>query len=234
MKKYKYDIHIHSGLSPCGDVLLSPNNILNMAFLNNLDIVSVTDHNCLKQSIFISKLAESYNFIYIIGVEISTFEGVHVLCYFMNENDAIIFEEELSKLNQNELNNSSQYLFDEYDNISTTYNFDLSLEILSLEQIFELSKKYNFLVILAHIDRYNEEVIKRIYPHLNQFTGIEISNLDKYVSIIEKYPIIKNKKIINNSDAHCLTQIATNNQEIILSKLSIEKFFSYFVEKKDE
>jgi PHP family Zn ribbon phosphoesterase len=42
------DMHIHSALSPCADKSMTPNNIVNMALLKGLDIISVTDHNSPK------------------------------------------------------------------------------------------------------------------------------------------------------------------------------------------
>ena len=42
---YSYDLHIHSCLSPCGDMDMTPNNIVNMALLAGLDIIAVSDHN---------------------------------------------------------------------------------------------------------------------------------------------------------------------------------------------
>ena len=39
------DLHIHSCLSPCGDELMTPNNIAGMAMLKGLDAIAVADHN---------------------------------------------------------------------------------------------------------------------------------------------------------------------------------------------
>ena len=39
------DLHMHSCLSPCGDELMTPNNIVNMALIKGLDIIAVCDHN---------------------------------------------------------------------------------------------------------------------------------------------------------------------------------------------
>ena len=39
------DLHMHSCLSPCGDELMTPNNIVNMAKLKGLDAIAVCDHN---------------------------------------------------------------------------------------------------------------------------------------------------------------------------------------------
>ena len=50
MKLY-YDFHIHSGLSPCGDNEMTPNNIVNMAKLYDLDVIAfdrgITYEDCL-------------------------------------------------------------------------------------------------------------------------------------------------------------------------------------------
>ena len=51
---------MHSILSPCADELMTPNNILNMAMLKELDFVSITDHNTTKQLKVIKELENSY------------------------------------------------------------------------------------------------------------------------------------------------------------------------------
>ena len=48
MLKVRYDFHIHSCLSPCGDEDMTPANIANMAMINGLDVIALTDHNSCK------------------------------------------------------------------------------------------------------------------------------------------------------------------------------------------
>ncbi|MEF9894975.1 MAG: PHP domain-containing protein [Clostridia bacterium] len=43
------DLHIHSCLSPCGDELMTPNNIVRMSALKGLELIAVTDHNTARQ-----------------------------------------------------------------------------------------------------------------------------------------------------------------------------------------
>ncbi|MDX9771348.1 MAG: PHP domain-containing protein, partial [Tenuifilaceae bacterium] len=45
MQTYRADLHIHTVLSPCGDLDMSPRNIVELAKARNLDIIAVTDHN---------------------------------------------------------------------------------------------------------------------------------------------------------------------------------------------
>lgn len=45
MKWYKADLHIHSVLSPCGSLDMSPKNIVQSALDKELEIIAITDHN---------------------------------------------------------------------------------------------------------------------------------------------------------------------------------------------
>ena len=95
--KYYYDLHIHTCLSPCGDVLMTPNNILNMAYLKELDIIAITDHNSTLQLPSIIELSTSFDMLVIPGVEVSTSEGYHVVCLFRNLEAANLFQSVLEK-----------------------------------------------------------------------------------------------------------------------------------------
>lgn len=39
------DLHIHTVLSPCGDLEMSPENILYFAQVQGLNMIGITDHN---------------------------------------------------------------------------------------------------------------------------------------------------------------------------------------------
>ena len=43
--KLAADLHIHSCISPCADMSMTPNNVVNMAYLKGLDVIAVADHN---------------------------------------------------------------------------------------------------------------------------------------------------------------------------------------------
>ena len=48
MINLNYDLHLHSCLSPCGDNDMTPNNIVGMSVVKELDVIAVTDHNSCK------------------------------------------------------------------------------------------------------------------------------------------------------------------------------------------
>ena len=51
---------MHSCLSPCGDMDMTPNNIVNMCYLKGLELIAVTDHNTAGQLKSIKKVATTH------------------------------------------------------------------------------------------------------------------------------------------------------------------------------
>ena len=58
LKQYSADLHIHSCLSPCASLDLSPREIVERAKAAGLDIIAVTDHNTAKNVRVVMGLAE--------------------------------------------------------------------------------------------------------------------------------------------------------------------------------
>jgi hypothetical protein len=82
MKQFKADLHIHTTLSPCGSLDMSPKNIVAAALKAGLDIIAITDHNSTKQVQVIKELAQSKGIKVIGGAEINSSEEVHCLTLF--------------------------------------------------------------------------------------------------------------------------------------------------------
>ena len=74
MINLNYDLHLHSCLSPCGDNDMTPNNIVGMSVVKELDVIAVTDHNSCKNCPAVKKIADHYGIIAIPGMELCTVE----------------------------------------------------------------------------------------------------------------------------------------------------------------
>ena len=225
--KYYYDMHIHSCLSGCADVLNSPNNILNMAYIKKLDIISVTDHNSLKQVPILYEIAKSYNLIFIPGVEITVNEGFHVLVYLKKIDDVLKLDAFLEKhLIKEELDlkkYNKQVITDIYDNEESSYPYLLSNPIdLGIKELIEYLKEYDHLLFFAHID-------KRLYSGKKYLDDVEIDG----VEVMNKDYNFSYKNIIHNSDAHTLIHINEQDNYLELDELSIDALFEYFRGKKN-
>ena len=67
-----YDLHIHSCLSPCASDDMTPNNIVHMAQIKDLDLIAITDHNSIKQLVSFDQVARMNHMKIIYGVELQT------------------------------------------------------------------------------------------------------------------------------------------------------------------
>lgn len=72
MKFYRADLHIHTLLSPCGDLSMSPLNIVSEAIRKDLDIIGITDHNSTRQSRLVCRLGTERGIYVLRGAEVMT------------------------------------------------------------------------------------------------------------------------------------------------------------------
>ena len=92
MNSYRYDLHLHSCLSPCGDTDMTPNNLVNMAALLGCDIIALTDHNTCRNTPAAVKVGQATDVLVIPGMELCTAEEAHVVCLFETVEDALAFD----------------------------------------------------------------------------------------------------------------------------------------------
>lgn len=236
--KYFYDLHIHTALSPCADILMSPNNILNMAMLKELNVIAITDHNSCLQLNVIEELKDSYEMLIVPGAEIEVKEKYHVVCLFRTFNDAYKFQKALNvyldKKMHDEVIYGEQNLFDEFDDIINNYQISLmGSSNIALLDLRKLIKGLNGLMILAHIEKYPRDIfdkIKTIYQDV--FDAIEVNanyDIDKIKEQLKDLPY----RIVLDSDAHQITDISEPINYLELDDLSIDSLFKALKEHRN-
>ena len=167
MNKYRADLHIHTVLSPCGDLEMSPANIVAEAELKGLDIIGITDHNTTLQCGLVAKLAAERGIFVLQGAEITTKEEVHCLAFFENSDALSIFQEFLDRSlawipNAPEIF-GHQLQVNEYDEV--VYEEQrLLINALSctLKDAETLVHQLNGLFIPAHVDKKKNSIFSQL------------------------------------------------------------------------
>lgn len=85
------DFHIHSCLSPCASLEMSPRIIVAHAKVAGLDCIALTDHSCTENLPAFHDACAEAGMSCLYGLEASTAEEVHVLCIFDDLNRALSF-----------------------------------------------------------------------------------------------------------------------------------------------
>ncbi len=227
--KYYCDLHIHSALSPCGDLDMTPNNIVNMASLCGLDIIAVCDHNSIGNVKSTIDAAKDLPLCVVAGMELETSEEVHFVCLFENYEAACDFDLWLTPYKPTIKNNpqifGEQQYMDSEDNV-TGVEEALLVSACSIS-IYDVKKKIDTLpaiIIPAHVDRNSYSIISNLgfIPEDLNFSAIEISSAAVKEDIIKKYPYLQNYNIITNSDSHYLGTIFERENPIELKTPTAE------------
>ena len=239
MIRLSYDLHIHTCLSPCGDRQMIPDNIIGMAYMNNLDVIAITDHNTTKNCEAVYNRGKDFGIIVIPGIEVTTSEDIHVVVLFKTLEDANKFNtyiyEHLAKVANKEKVFGEQ-LFCNYKNeiIGKEKYLLINATDISIEDMYEICENFSGLMIPAHIDRDSYSILSILgtIPNDSKFKCVEIKNKKNMPLLLEKFPYLKQCTILHNSDAHYLTEINESNDYIEVKEKNIDEIFKKLYENK--
>lgn len=209
MKTFRTDLHIHTLLSPCGDLEMSPANIVSLAGQRGLDIIGITDHNTTKQCELVWKLAQKTSLTVIPGCEMTTREEVHCLGLFEDFDALRIFQDYLDQhltiIPHNAALFGYQVLIDEDENILEELENYLGASLdVSVEEVEQKVHELSGIFIPAHIDRPRNSLFSQLgfFPPELKVDALQISKLAEEITIREKYKISPDITIVKFSDTH--------------------------------
>jgi PHP family Zn ribbon phosphoesterase len=89
--KSRIDFHIHSCLSPCASLEMSPRAIVAEARAKGLDCIALTDHGCVENLPAFHEACAEAGMRCLYGMEATSSEEVHTLCLFDRLEPALEF-----------------------------------------------------------------------------------------------------------------------------------------------
>lgn len=217
MERLAIDLHIHSALSPCGEEEMTPNNIVNMAMLKELDFIAVTDHNTGKNLPAVMAVAREIGegICILPGIEVATKEEAHVLAYFPTLEGAMELDEILYAHLPNIMNKKEHFgpqtILDKDDNIiGEVDKLLINATDIGIDRLWDMVTTIGGVIVPAHIDRKSYSIISTlgfIPPELGIKT-CEVSKNEPIEGIKERFLFFKDYQFIHGSDAHQLEDIA--------------------------
>lgn len=214
MKKYYYDLHFHSCLSPCGDDDMTPNNMAGMGVVAGLHIMGLTDHNSCRNCPAFFKAAQANGIVPVAGMELTTAEDIHLVCLFENLEDALRFNDEVDTRRILIKNRTDifgeQLMMDENDEITgSEENLLPNATTITVDEAPEIVGSFNGICYPAHIDREANGIITTlgVFPDSPYFPCAELHDFENEDLYREKYEVLKDKPFVFSSDAHYLWDI---------------------------
>ena len=213
-KWYKADLHIHSVLSPCADLLMGPKNIIKRAQEVGLDIIAITDHNSAENVEAMTIAAQGTGITVLPGMEITSSEEAHFICLFPSLDNMQAFQIIVNDALQPGKNDPDffgpQYIVNEKNEVMGENTRLLILATtLTMKQIFSIVDSFQGLIYPAHVDRKGYSLLNQLgfVPHDVKIPAMEISWQGSMEKLKAQFPEVVNYPFITASDAHEASQI---------------------------
>lgn len=234
LEEFRGDLHIHTCLSPCGDLSMLPTLIIMKAKEKNLDIIGICDHNTAENVTAVQKAGEKEGLTVIGGIEITSQEEAHILAFFKRNADlrhiqSIVYEH-LPGVNDEKVFGEQVIVDEEDEMLGVNEKLLIGATTLFLEQIVALVHDLGGIAIAAHIDREAFSIIGQLgfIPKGLKLDGLEVSLLSRLEELRAKYPEVKNFPVVSFSDAHYLEDIGKNVTSFFLENPSAEELYKAF------
>jgi 3',5'-nucleoside bisphosphate phosphatase len=231
MKEYRVDLHIHSVLSPCGDLDMSPSRIIEEAVRKNLDIIGITDHNSTRQAKLVYELGQEKGLMVFCGAEVTSREEIHSMTFFENFDDLLKFQEYLDKhlifIKNDPLILGYQLIVDREEMIIHEENRSLASALdVSIEELSEQVHHLNGLIIPCHVDRFVNSIYSQLgfFPEGLEVDAVEISWRTNPQDFVSRHPELKSYTIVSNSDAHYPNDIGRVCNVVSMNEKSFNEF----------
>lgn len=218
----KFDLHIHSCLSPCANLEMSPSEIVTRAVAAGIDGIALTDHQSARNTPAIAECARRAGLKCLFGMEVQTAEEVHTVALFDTTEQALALTDWVYAAMPKRVNDPETF----GDQPVVTWDDDIvemEWRILAMScrrtipetaaKVHELDGLY----IAAHIDRPNFSVISALgaipepppttncqQPTTKYFDAVELSRTaDESLWL----PKAAGYAVIRSSDAHNLDDV---------------------------
>jgi PHP family Zn ribbon phosphoesterase len=229
--EFRADLHIHSCLSPCADLFMTPRNIIERSASLGISIIAVCDHNSAENVMVTQAIGKKRGITVIPGMEITSSEEVHVLGFFKGIEQVFAMQSQIYAHLQPGENDEErlgmQVIVNEEDEV---LGFNRRLLIgstdLSVNRIVELIHGLQGIAVASHIDREGFGIIGQLgfIPQEINFDALEISSRTDWPDADQRFCSYHSVPWITSSDAHRLEDIGRKTTGLYMHHATFEEF----------
>jgi PHP family Zn ribbon phosphoesterase len=209
LRRLRADLHIHTCLSPCGELTMSPRAVVDQARAAGLDIIAVTDHNTTENAAAVIEAARGTELAVLPGIELTTAEEVHILGLFdpaaeLGPFQATVYRS-LPDVPSKKKFVKDQVLVDAEDYVtgfSPRCLFGATL--FSVHEAVDLIHRHGGLAIACHVDRESFSIVSQL-GFIPSGLGLEAVEVSPRLTVEEARTALGSfdpLPIVRFSDAH--------------------------------
>lgn len=227
LRKFRADLHMHTCLSPCAELDMTPSSIVKAASEKGLDIIAITDHNTAENVPAAIKSARNYDLTVLAGMEITSSEEAHILAIFDNEGieklQEIIYSN-MSSAENDEKRFGEQVIVNEKEEVlGFNKRMLIAATELPAQSIIDKIHELGGIAIASHIDKDVFSVISQLgfIADDMDFDALEISPNINRETAEEQYKMYNSFTWISSSDAHYRADIGKRTSNFYINSPTI-------------
>jgi 3',5'-nucleoside bisphosphate phosphatase len=221
------DLHLHSCLSPCADITMLPGEVAGRLAARGIRVASLTDHNAACNVPAFQRAFQRGGILLVPGIEATTAEEVHLLCYFETMDALWKFSRRLLASYPRIVNDPERFGYqlvcNERDEFVGQFPFLLSMaSMLSLEALRGLVEELGGVVVPSHLDRRYGLLYQLGMVTVDmEFPTYEVAHKVNIEGIASQLP--GHPQFISNSDAHNLDSISPPRCVLEMEELTVHE-----------
>jgi PHP family Zn ribbon phosphoesterase len=234
LRWYRADLHVHTCLSPCGELEMSPRRIVREARGAGLDLIAVTDHNSAANAGAVVRAAAETTVAVLPGMEVCSSEEVHVLALFDAVEAAMELQKEVYRgiAEENDPDVFGlQVIANERDEVE---GYERKLLIgataMTIDEIVARIHELNGLAIASHVDRESFGIIGQLgfIPPTLVFDALEVSDSAPPERALQLSGEYAQYRFVRNSDAHAPGRIGRGSSRFLIGAPTCEELRKAF------
>jgi len=223
------DLHVHTVLSPCGEVEMIPPLIVRQARRIGLRVIAVTDHNSAENASAVMRAADGSGITVLPGMEVQTREEAHIVCLFDSLEQVHGWQDTVYRHLPDQENPEAvfgpQFVVDETGRfIRHNRRLLLASTSLTVEQVVQGVTRHGGMCIAAHVDRPSFSllgVLGFIPPGLD-LAAAEITSRLSPEEAYDRFPQLAGRPLIVSGDAHRLAEMVARTL-VVLEEPSVRE-----------
>ena len=201
---------MHTCLSPCAELDMSPLGIVREALRKGLDMIGICDHNSAENVLALKKAGRAKGLMVLGGMEVTSSEEAHILVFFDRDEDLLRFQEVIYAHlagSNDEKAFGRQVIADEEDCVTGfCERLLIGATSLPLRDIVKTAREMEgeSLVIGAHVDREAFSIVGQFgfIPHHLSLDAVEVSPNISAGDARDRFPDCGKYPLVTGSDAH--------------------------------
>jgi PHP family Zn ribbon phosphoesterase len=209
----RFDLHVHSCLSPCGDLEMSLRAIVARAVAVGLDALAIADHNSARNAPALAECCRDAGLSCLFGLEVNTAEELHALTVFdtleqAGEMTEWIYESLPRRVNQPEVFGDQPVVTADETIVELEWRLLSAPSRRTLREIGAQTHRLGGLFIACHVDRPVFSVFSQLGV-LSGDEGFDAMELSRSADAAAWLAKIGPHALIRSSDAHYLADLGT-------------------------